>query len=242
MLDSSAFNWTQFPQIGLGPGIELFGSVSGLRVVDLGCGDGRQLALIASMGANGIGIDVSDLQIERARRRWSSSRLAPTFVCSDAFLLTDCVGIETVDIVYSVFGAIGLSNPVVLLPEVYRSLRPGGRLIFSVRHPVWDTMTACFDPFSANISALGSASSGRLDVRLPISETCIPPVVRYQLPVDSWIDVLMNAGFSIKDLREIAIERQQLKHLCMSPHYLDMRQHLTPCTLIFIAAKTTAHS
>ena len=128
----SRFEWTQYP--GHGPGIELFGDVRGLRVAELGCGCGDNLALLAMRGARCVGVDVAPAQIRRALTRWS--HLPIRFRCTDAstFLAASRVPL---DVCFSVFGAVGHSPPEQILPTIASRLRPGGRLLFSVADPQW---------------------------------------------------------------------------------------------------------
>lgn len=123
--------WTQYP--GHGPGAELFGDVSGLTVAELGCGNGDNLAPLAVRGADCVGVDVAPAQMTRARTRWG--HLPIQFHCVDARVFL--ARTRSLDICFSIFGAVGLCPPEQLLPLISRHLRPGGRLIFSVPHPRW---------------------------------------------------------------------------------------------------------
>ncbi|WP_374538008.1 class I SAM-dependent methyltransferase [Micromonospora aurantiaca (nom. illeg.)] len=123
--------WTQYP--GHGPGVELFGEVSGLTVAELGCGNGDNLAPLTVKDADCVGVDVAPGQISRARTRWG--HLPIRFHCADARVFL--ARTRPLDICFSIFGAVGLCPPEQILPLISRHLRPGGRLIFSVPHPRW---------------------------------------------------------------------------------------------------------
>jgi ubiquinone/menaquinone biosynthesis C-methylase UbiE len=61
-----AFGWTQSE--GHGPGDELLGEPA--TVLELGSGRGNAVAAPATKGVDGVGLDISGVQCEQARRRW----------------------------------------------------------------------------------------------------------------------------------------------------------------------------
>ncbi|WP_338495527.1 class I SAM-dependent methyltransferase [Streptomyces sp. SJL17-4] len=62
---STWFNWTQWPDHG--PDEKVLGDVSGARVLDLGCGNGGNLAHLVALGAEATGVDISPVQVAKAR-------------------------------------------------------------------------------------------------------------------------------------------------------------------------------
>lgn len=116
------FNWTQYPDHG--PGLEVIRLASVSRVLDLGCGKGGNLAHLEATGHQGVGVDISPLQIAHARTRWPGLRL----ICGDALAYLEEDG-EPFDAIYSVFGAIWYVDPDTMLPAIHRRLH--GTLAFS---------------------------------------------------------------------------------------------------------------
>jgi 8-oxo-dGTP pyrophosphatase MutT (NUDIX family)/protein-L-isoaspartate O-methyltransferase len=116
---------------GTGPGAGILGELAGRRVLDLGCGPGRHAAhLVRTYGASVDAVDSSPTQYERARARYSSlSGLRLIRADAVAHLGTA----EPYDVVYSV-NAVPYIDPRRLLPALATSLRPGGRLCFTVLH------------------------------------------------------------------------------------------------------------
>ncbi|MFF7400636.1 bifunctional class I SAM-dependent methyltransferase/NUDIX hydrolase [Streptomyces murinus] len=114
-----------------GPGRdEVFGDVTGLRVLDLGSGLGRHAALMAALGAQVTAVDSSPTQHERAAARYEATP-GLRLECADAadHLRTA----DPYDLVYSVSG-LPFTDPRRLLPALANGIRPGGRLIFSALH------------------------------------------------------------------------------------------------------------
>ncbi|GAA1394375.1 class I SAM-dependent methyltransferase [Catellatospora coxensis] len=119
---STWFNWTQYPDHG--PGLEVLNLEPGVRVLELGCGKGGNLAHVDAMGYRAVGVDVSALQVAHARSRWPHLNV----VQGDAAAYLEG-GDEPFAAVYSVFGAVWFVDPEVLLPAINRRLR--GTLAFS---------------------------------------------------------------------------------------------------------------
>ena len=102
----------------------------GETVLDIGCGAGMDLLLLARRtGTTGhaIGVDMTDLMIERARKSAAAVSLGQVEVCKgDATALP--VADESVDVVSS-NGVINLvPEKERAFSEILRVLKPGGRL------------------------------------------------------------------------------------------------------------------
>ncbi|WP_419997054.1 class I SAM-dependent methyltransferase [Streptomyces boninensis] len=126
--------WTTRP--GQGPGAEILGpDLYRRQILELGCGPGHNVAhLAARHGALATGVDLVGLQVRRARSHYGRLSGA-NFVAGHAlhFLLASP---QQYDAIYSVFGAVGLVMPKLLLPAIAAHLKPGRKLAFSVPHPV----------------------------------------------------------------------------------------------------------
>lgn len=110
--------------------------VDGLRVLDLGCGEGYVSRELESRGAAAVqGIDVSAEMIVRAKQQaGSSGRLS--FEVGDASRL-DHLPDACVDLAVAVFlfNYVDRATMASIMAEVVRVVRPGGRFVFSVPHP-----------------------------------------------------------------------------------------------------------
>ncbi|QKW49517.1 class I SAM-dependent methyltransferase [Streptomyces buecherae] len=125
--------WTTRP--GSGPSAEILGpDLHGRRLLELGCGPGHNAAHLATrQGARVTGLDLVGLQIRRARTHYG--RLSNlTFVAGHALHYLQASD-EEFDGIYSVFGAVGLVAPELLLPAIAQHLKPGRTLAFTVPHP-----------------------------------------------------------------------------------------------------------
>ncbi len=124
--------WTTRP--GQGPGAEILGpDLRGKRLLELGCGPGHNAAHLATRhSARVTGVDLVGLQVRRARSHYGRLNNL-TFVAGHALHYLHASD-EQFDAIYSVFGAIGLVAPELLLPAIAQRLAPG-RVLASLRPP-----------------------------------------------------------------------------------------------------------
>jgi SAM-dependent methyltransferase len=114
----------------------LLGDVRGLAVLEVGCGAAQAARWLVSEGARVTAFDVSMGQLAQARLLDERTGVrVPWLVQADAQALP--FRAETYDLVVSAFGAIPfVADSAGVMREIARVLRPGGRLVFSVTHPV----------------------------------------------------------------------------------------------------------
>ena len=103
------------------------------RVIELGCGSGHNLAhLAARYAAIGVGVDHNPAKIARARAAYGHLPGA-RFTLADARRYLTAAQPRSADLVVSIFGAFSFTDPLPLLTETARVLRPGGLLAITLR-------------------------------------------------------------------------------------------------------------
>ena len=107
--------------------LELIGDVNGLRVLDVGCGDGDLAVALWQRGAKVVGIDVSGVMIEaaKARAKKHDSDIAFHLAGADNMPFPS----EHFDVVVAVTILCFVENPPPVFREIARVLRTGGRLV-----------------------------------------------------------------------------------------------------------------
>lgn len=108
------------------------GITPGMKVLDLGCGDGTTAIPAAKLGARVTGVDIARNLVEAGNRRAAQAGLTANcvFLHGDA---ADLRGIEnrSFDLVLSVFGAMFSARPFDVAREMVRVTRPGGRIVMA---------------------------------------------------------------------------------------------------------------
>jgi len=123
--------WTRQPGTGPPPGI--LGNLAGRTVVELGCGSGHNLAVLAARhGANATGVDRDPAKAARVRELYGHVP-GLRVICADAAGYLTAQPPATVDACLSVFGALSFSPPGPILEAAARALRPGGLLAVTLR-------------------------------------------------------------------------------------------------------------
>ncbi|GGX03684.1 class I SAM-dependent methyltransferase [Streptomyces noursei] len=116
----------------LGPAAEL----KGRRVLEIGAGAAQCSRWLAAQGAHPVALDLSHRQLQHALRiAGGTSDGTVGLVEADAGALP--FRDDSFDLACSAYGALPfVAEPVQVLREVRRVLRPGGRFVFSVTHPI----------------------------------------------------------------------------------------------------------
>ena len=108
--------------------------MTGLHAVELGCGTGYVSAWMARRGARVVGLDVSEKQLETARRLQREHGLDFELVHGNAEALP--FENERFDFAISEYGAALWADPSVWLAEAQRVLKPGALLHFLNMSPL----------------------------------------------------------------------------------------------------------
>jgi SAM-dependent methyltransferase len=113
----------------------LLGDVTDKRVLEVGCGSAPCARWLAAQGAHPVALDLSAAMLRHAAALGAATGLAVPLVQAGAERLpfTDA----SFDAACSAFGAVPfVAEPERVMREVARVLRPGGRWVFAVNHPM----------------------------------------------------------------------------------------------------------
>lgn len=113
----------------------LLGDVRGARVLELGAGAAQGSRWLTTAGAQAVASDVSRGMLAAAARLDARTGIRTPLVQADARALP--FPDAAFDVVFTAFGALPfVPDAQRVHREVARVLRPGGRWVFSVTHPV----------------------------------------------------------------------------------------------------------
>src|SRR5438477_461709 len=122
--------------------VEGLGIRKGLKVLDLGCGDGTTALPEARLGADVLGVDIASNLVEAGNERARAEGLTNcTFQEGDASNLHELKD-RTFDLVVSIFGAMFAPKPFDVAKEMVRVTRPGGRIVMGNWIPNDPTLVA----------------------------------------------------------------------------------------------------
>lgn len=109
--------------------VQRLGITKGLKVLDLGCGDGTTALPAAKLGAEVLGVDIARNLVEAGNQRAAAHGLTNcTFREGDASNLQGLPD-HAFDLVVTVFGAMFAPEPFEVAREMVRVTRPGGRIV-----------------------------------------------------------------------------------------------------------------
>jgi SAM-dependent methyltransferase len=122
--------------------VSSLGITKGLKVLDLGCGDGTTAIPEARLGADVLGVDIASNLVEAGNRRVKELGITNCrFQEGDATNLSDLKD-HSFDLVVSVFGAMFAPKPFDVAKEMVRVAKPGGRIVMGNWIPGDPTLVA----------------------------------------------------------------------------------------------------
>jgi SAM-dependent methyltransferase len=132
--------------------VATLGITDGLKVLDLGCGDGTTAVPAAELGADVLGVDIASNLVEAGNARAQSLGLTNLrFQEGDASNLSELED-DSFDLVISIFGAMFAPRPFDVAKEVVRVTRPGGRIVMGNWIPNDPTLVAQILKISSSYS------------------------------------------------------------------------------------------
>ena len=195
----------------------LLPNLSGLKVLDLGCGFGWFCRWARQQGAAYVlGIDVSEKMLARARGEADD----PAITYRNADMEKLDLPANSFNLVYSSLALHYVGNLNGLMLQVDRSLVRGGRLVFSVEHPIF---TAPSDPnWSPNAAGRNIwPVDGYLDEGPRSTNWLAKGVIKQHRTLATYINMLIGLGFSILYIEEWGPTEEQI---AAQPNWADEQQ------------------
>jgi SAM-dependent methyltransferase len=212
--------------------LDLLGSVAGKTALEIGCGSGHSISYLAQRGVKkAYGLDISTTQIafatELNRAHIESGRVelieAP---------MEQRLDLADIDIVYSIMAIGWTRDPKALFENVWSYLKPGGKLVWSGGHPLFDKVKyeggnfalqkSYFDEGAWFEKGWGGSEGVFMQART----------------VASWFRYLTDAGFAVREFLEP--EPGSLAEAPSDPsrYYSAAKANMVPGTIVFVCEKT----
>jgi SAM-dependent methyltransferase len=195
----------------------LLPDLDGRRVLDLGCGFGWFCRWAREHGAARVlGVDMSERMLARAEAETDDAAIS--YVKADLEHLE--IPSETFDLAYSSLAFHYVENLEGLLARVYAALVPGGKLIFSVEHPIF---TAPANP-GWSVDAAGRSTwpvDGYLDEGPRSTDWLAKGVIKQHRTIGTYVNLLIRSGFAISHINEWGPSKEQV---ASRPEWANERQ------------------
>jgi SAM-dependent methyltransferase len=190
--------------------LAVLGDVSGKRVLDAGCGEGRFARMLAERGAAVTGIDFSHRMIELAREAEEREPRGIEYQQAD---MADLGSFEdgAFDIAVAYLSVIDVARYEEALKEVSRVLKPGGQFVFSLVHPCFCTPGSDWEPRVPGIVPIRDADRlyrkvdnyrPACDVRFRMWPTAPVETINFHRPLSDYAGACRAAGLLIRDIVE----------------------------------------
>ncbi|HWL24486.1 MAG TPA: class I SAM-dependent methyltransferase [Ureibacillus sp.] len=209
--------------------LHLFGDVTNLKVLEIGCGSGHSLQYLDQKNAGELwGIDLSSKQIEAAKKLLSNSKTEVKLFESP---MEENPGIPTdyFDIVFSIYALGWTTNLDQTLANVNKYLKKGGSFIFSWEHPLYSRVrnsnnSLTFDkPYHEEGPYAHEAWSTL--------------AIMQQFKLSTYINALIQQGFQIeKVVEEVSVAELDIEKHANRWYNYEKVQYL-PTTLIIKSTK-----
>lgn len=220
--NENARAWTDLSRLGYDicrdqfntPGfVAMLPEIGGLEGLDIGCGEGNNTRIFASLGASMTALDISPTFIEAAKAMEQEKPLGIKYVLGSALDLPFEDG--SFDFCVATMSFMDIPEPEKALAEAFRVLKPGGFFQFSITHPCFDTpvrfwvldengnkkalaVGGYFDELSGDILEwIFAVTPQELKDKYPKFKT---PCFRKTL--SSWINMIVDTGFVVERLGE----------------------------------------
>lgn len=207
----------------------LLGDVRGARILELGCGAASGARWLATQGADVVALDLSAGMLRHARTANLRSGVRVPLIQADAMALP--FRAESFDLAFTAFGAVPfVADSAGLMREVWRVVRPGGRWVFSVTHPMrWIFLD---DPGEDGLVAIHSYFDRRPYVEFDGEGN--PTYVEQHRTLGDRVRELVGAGFALVDLIE---PEWPEGHEQIWGQWSPLRGRVFPGTAIFVCLR-----
>jgi ubiquinone/menaquinone biosynthesis C-methylase UbiE len=205
----------------------LLGDVSGRSILEVGCGAAMCSRWLADHGARPVAFDLSRGMLDHALAGSRATGLRVPLVQAEAEHLP--FRDQVFDIAFTAFGAVPfVADSARLMREVARVVRPGGRWVFAVTHPLrW-----CFPDDPGPVGLTASIPYWDRTPYVEYDEHGVPTYVEHHRTLSDRVRELVAAGFRLLDIVE---PEWPAGHTQEWGQWSPLRGSIMPGTAIYVA-------
>ena len=196
--------------------LEMIQPLSGIHVLDLGCGEGFVARQVRAAGAASvIGIDLSEGMIQQARAEEKRLPQGIKYRQENVALVQDVQenGFDRVIAVF-LFNYLTSEEMTKVMRRVRGWLKSGGRFVFTVPHPSLPFMRGEDPPFFFHRPKTGyfSAKDMTLEGKIWRRDGVAVPVRCVHKPLEVYFQALRDAGWkAMPDLMELRVQPEHIE-------------------------------
>jgi ubiquinone/menaquinone biosynthesis C-methylase UbiE len=251
MWDANAPTWTMLARQGFDlyrdlintPAfLDMLPNVRGLQGLDVGCGEGYNTRLVAQRGARLTALDISPVFIAQAEELERAIPLGIRYLLASGSHIpfTD----NSFDFCMSTMCLMDLPDYLGAVSEIYRVLRPGGFLQFSISHPCYmlpdgdwllddqgkriaRAVGGYFDPVDGALDEWIFGAAPR-ELTAKLRKFRIPRFIR---TLSGWLNPLLERGFILDQMQEpcasmaVVHQHPKLADSRIVAYFLQIRCH-----------------
>ena len=193
--------------------MDMLPDVTGLRGLDVGCGEGHNTRLVAQKGARLTALDIADRFIRYAQEKEALEPLGIAYLRASTVEMP--LADASFDFVMATMSMMDVPEQDRAIREVVRVLKPGGFFQFSILHPCFMTprfkwvldeagqrvAMECGDYFSQEQGTIEEWTFGSAPDALKerFEKFRIP---RFFHTLSTWLNMLCEAGLTIEETAE----------------------------------------
>jgi SAM-dependent methyltransferase len=181
---------------------ELLEDVNDHDILDLGCGDASLGIDLLKNGAKSyLGIEGSKKMVQKAILNLENTAGKIEHATMEEYAFPE----STFDLVVSQLAIHYIEDFSKLSQSVYKTLKFGGKFIFSVQHPL---LTSSFESMTKNGKRFNWIVDDYFQTGKRVEPWIGEQVVKYHRTIDEYFSTLQEAGFIINKLREPRPQKQ----------------------------------
>lgn len=189
------------------PELAVVGDVRGRRVLQLACSVGDEAVTFAQLGANVTAVDLAPSHLATGRAKAQTLGVQVDFIEQDMTALDPAI--TGFDLIYISWGGICWVPDITRWTQLIAArLNPGGVLMVSEHHPLWEILTVRGDnSLSISSDYFGHGREGYTDPsKAPeVTQRIGTPTVphhSYIWNLGAVVTAVLNAGLSVQSLQE----------------------------------------
>lgn len=182
--------------------LKLLGNLAGTKFLEIGSGAGQNSIVAAKAGADVTAIDISEKQIEIGKQISRDENVNIDFKVGSFLDFSDMDYLDEFDTVLSVYAlqyCYDISEMSEVFKAIHKALKPNGKFIFSLDHPIrshgnWMGDTFIFDNYFDRSPKEWSYDFPEMNIATPMTGT-------YKT-IGDYCSCLSSAGFIIQKILE----------------------------------------